>query len=95
MPKTNTCEVVREITVFKSAEENSPDFPIVLPLSSIPELVRDLETFVGVGDGEGSVAGIVSKHDGILKIVTNIRQLPLEATLSLIMKKGKSYFQLV
>jgi hypothetical protein len=81
----------REITVFKTLEdESSPDFPMVLPLSTISELVRDLETFVGVQ----GVSGIVTFHDSSLKILTNIRQLPLEATVSLIKKKGRDYFKL-
>ena len=74
-------------------DESSPDFPIVLPLSTIPELVKDLETFVGIGCG--GVAGIVTSHDRSLKIVTNIRQLPLEATVSVIQKNGKAYLKLI
>ena len=83
----------RDITVFKSIEEDesSPDFPIVLPLSTISELVKDLEKFLGVA----GVSGIVTFHNSSLKILTNIRQLPVEATVSVIKKKGSDYFKLV
>ena len=52
---------------------------------------RSDQKFLGVA----GVSGIVTFHNSSLKILTNIRQLPVEATVSVIKKKGSDYFKLV
>ena len=94
MPKSTSEEGSKEITIYKDKENDSPDFPVVLAVSTIPALISDIKTFLEL-ESEKSIAGIVTSYNETLKIITNPKMLPPVATVTVVFKKGKYYFQMV
>ena len=80
---------MKEITITKNQDQDSPDFPAVLAISTIPTLIDDIKTFLEL-DSWKPIAGIVTCSNDTFKIVTHP-----EATVSVISKKGKDYFKLI
>ena len=85
---------MKEITITQNKDQDSPDFPAVLAISTIPTLIDDIKTFLEL-DSWKPIAGIVTCSNDTFKIVTHPKHLPPEATVSVISKKGKDYFKLI
>ena len=90
LPKGPTEREIEEITIFKNVEpdQESPDFPLKLGVTTMDALKIDILNFLENND---EIAGIVTIHNDSFRIISQKSDLPNEATVQIITKKGKKY----
>lgn len=82
----------QELKLHKEAEdEDSPEFPAIIYLSTMDNLVKDIKSYLIYS---GAVAGVVVRNSEGVNIITDPKQAPREALVKIVNKKGKDYFSL-
>ena len=83
--------VMNEVTISKASDDDSPEFPIVLGVSTMETFISDVKRYLGVSD---IVSGIVIQYYMSLKMITQTKDLLKEASVEVILKKGKNYIKM-
>ena len=88
---SGAAEEVVELTLSKAADNDSPDFPIEIQVTTMEDLISDIKEYLDCSD---PIAGIVVSLSNSVTIVTQKNKLPKEATVDTIVKKNKTYIRM-